>query len=117
MRLWKLPLPSTAGPQGYGASGEPRCGGHGPRAVLAIRGARVPQGYTTGVDVTRAVALQENKGISFLGIQTSGPHDIPGDLARRMLAMPTNPNRRSNHEILKPYWNGDDVAGRPRDRW
>jgi len=72
---------------------------------------------TTGVDLTRAIPLKANSDISFLGIQTSGPHDIPGDLARRMLTMPTNPNRRGNHEILKPYWNGDDVTGRPRDRW
>lgn len=72
---------------------------------------------TTGLDVTRAVALAENDGTSFLGIQTSGPHDIPGDLARQMMMMPANPNGRYNSEILKPYWNGDDVAGRPRDRW
>ena len=31
--------------------------------------------------------------------------------------MPVNPNGRHNREILKPYWNGDDVTGRPRDRW
>jgi type II restriction/modification system DNA methylase subunit YeeA len=89
-------------------------------AQLRLDGKIVPTinpDLTTGVDLTRAVALKENAAISFLGIQTSGPHDIPGDLARRMLAMPANPNRRSNHEILKPYWNGDDVTGRPRDRW
>ncbi len=40
---------------------------------------------STGVDLTRAVPLKENKGFSFLGIQTSGPHDIAGDFARRML--------------------------------
>jgi type II restriction/modification system DNA methylase subunit YeeA len=72
---------------------------------------------TTGIDVTRAVALKQNNGTSFLGIQTSGPHDIPGDMARTMMALPVNPNGQANHEVLKPYWNGDDVAGRPRDRW
>jgi MmeI, DNA-methyltransferase domain/MmeI, helicase spacer domain/MmeI, target recognition domain len=85
-----------------------------------LDGAPVPTinaDLTTGVNLTRAVQLKENKKASFLGIQTSGPHDIPGDLARRMLAMPTNPNGHSNREILKPYWNGDDVTGRPRDRW
>ena len=72
---------------------------------------------TSGVDVTRAATLRENTGVSFLGIQTSGPHDIPGDLARRWMAMPSNPNGHRNAEILKPYWNGDDVTSRPRDRW
>jgi hypothetical protein len=28
-----------------------------------------------------------------------------------------NPNGRSNREVLKPYWNGDDVTSRPRDVW
>jgi hypothetical protein len=31
--------------------------------------------------------------------------------------MPLNPNGRPNSEILKPYWNGDDVASRLRDYW
>lgn len=30
---------------------------------------------------------------------------------------PTNPNGRNNSEVLKPYWNGDDLTGRPRDIW
>lgn len=72
---------------------------------------------TTGVDLTKAASLAQNQDTSFLGIQTSGPHDIQGDLARQWLAMPSNPNGKHNREILKPYWNGDDVAGRPRDRW
>ncbi len=72
---------------------------------------------TTGVDLTRARILSENDGASFLGIQTSGPHDVPGDIARQWLAKPTNPNGSHNRQILKPYWNGDDVTGRPRDRW
>ncbi len=72
---------------------------------------------TTGVDVTRAQTLKENEGVSFLGIQTSGPHDIAGELARELLRLPSNPNGTPNRDILKPYWNGDDLTGRPRDRW
>jgi hypothetical protein len=30
---------------------------------------------------------------------------------------PLNPNGYSNAEVLKPYWNGDDLTGRPRDMW
>jgi hypothetical protein len=72
---------------------------------------------TTGIDVTRAKALAENHGASFLGIQTSGPHDILGDFARKLLTGPRNPNGEPNSAILRPYWNGDDLTGRPRDRW
>jgi hypothetical protein len=33
------------------------------------------------------------------------------------MSEPVNPNGRSDAEVLKPYWNGDDVTGRPRDMW
>ncbi|HVZ16614.1 MAG TPA: type IIL restriction-modification enzyme MmeI [Terriglobales bacterium] len=72
---------------------------------------------TTGVDVTQAKSLRENSDSAFIGIQTTGPLDISGEMARSWLIQPTNPNGRANREVLKPYWNGDDVTGRPRDRW
>ena len=52
-----------------------------------------------------------------LGIQESGPFDIPGELAREWLSLPLNPDGLHNKEVLKPYWNGDDLTERPRDRW
>jgi len=33
------------------------------------------------------------------------------------MSEPANPNGRTNEEVLKPYWNGDDLTGRPRDMW
>ncbi|HWE98412.1 MAG TPA: class I SAM-dependent DNA methyltransferase, partial [Caulobacteraceae bacterium] len=72
---------------------------------------------TSGVDVTGAKRLRENRKASFLGLQLSGPLAISGDQARRFILLPTNPNSRTNTEILRPYWNGDDLTGRPRDMW
>ncbi len=72
---------------------------------------------TSGIDLTRAKPLLENRDGAFLGIQKSGPFDVPGGVARTWIAEPTNPNGRANAEVLKPYWNGDDVTGRPRDMW
>ena len=72
---------------------------------------------TTGIDLTKAVVLAENSGTSFLGIQKSGPFDVGGDTARDWIELPTNTNRQGNGAILRPYWNGDDVTGRPRDVW
>ena len=72
---------------------------------------------TSGLNVTGAQRLGENKRASFLGIQTSGPLDVDGATARAWLLAPTNPNGLRNGEVLKPYWNGDDVTGRCRDRW
>jgi type II restriction/modification system DNA methylase subunit YeeA len=72
---------------------------------------------TTGVNVTTAKSLRSNDKTAFIGIQNSGPLDVEGALARQWIAQPTNPNGHPNSEILKPYWNGDDVTGRPRDKW
>ena len=72
---------------------------------------------TSGLDLTLAKPLPENRGGAFLGIQKSGPFDVPGPVARAWMQEPANPNGLSNAEVLKPYWNGDDVTGRPRDMW
>ncbi|MBA3678125.1 MAG: class I SAM-dependent DNA methyltransferase [Sphingosinicella sp.] len=72
---------------------------------------------TTGLNLTTAQALPENRNGAFLGIQKSGPFDVPGEVARAWMQEPANPNGRPNTEVLKPYWNGDDVTGRPRDVW
>lgn len=72
---------------------------------------------TTGLDLTAAKPLRQNRNGAFLGIQKSGPFDVPGEVARAWMREPANPNGRSNAEVLKPYWNGDDLTGRPRDVW
>lgn len=72
---------------------------------------------TTGLNLTLAGTLSENRNGAYLGIQKSGPFDIPGATARLWMAEPTNPHGLHNSTILKPYWNGDDVTGRPRDYW
>jgi hypothetical protein len=72
---------------------------------------------TAGLDLTVARPLLENRNGAFLGIQKSGPFDVPGAVARAWMQEPANPNGRSNADVLKPYWNGDDLTGRPRDMW
>jgi type II restriction/modification system DNA methylase subunit YeeA len=79
--------------------------------------AQINPDLTTGLNLSLAKPQRENRRVSFLGIQKSGPHDISGEVARAFLAEAQNPNGRRNSEILKPYWNGDDLTGRPRDVW
>jgi type II restriction/modification system DNA methylase subunit YeeA len=69
-----------------------------------------------GLDLTQAKPLKENARVSFQGSQKIGAFDIEGDLARQWLKLP-NPNGRPNSDVLKPSWNGLDVARRPRDGW
>lgn len=72
---------------------------------------------TSGLDLTQAVVQPENREGAYLGVQKSGPFDVPGATAREWLREPLNPNRQPNSVVLKPYWNGDDVTSRPRDVW
>lgn len=71
----------------------------------------------SSADTTAAVRLTENSGRSFVGIQKTGDFNIPGELARQMLAAPTNPNGLKNAQVLAPYWNGIDLTRRPQDIW
>lgn len=96
------------------------CFGGGGEEELRLDGrtvAAINPDLTSGIDLTLAKPLRENKNGAFLGIQKSGPFDVPGAVARRWMAEPANPNGRTNAEVLKPYWNGDDLTGRPRDMW
>lgn len=68
------------------------------------------------LDLAAARALPENAATAYLGIQKTGPFDIPGDLARTWLALP-NPHGRPNTEVVKPWFNGLDITRRNRDFW
>jgi type II restriction/modification system DNA methylase subunit YeeA len=85
-----------------------------------------------GADLSRAVALEENKGIAFQGIvprsevnrkekETRGLPDasflIPGVKARELLNLPTNPNGKKNSDVIRPYLIGDEITTRHLDRF
>lgn len=96
------------------------CFGENPAAAAFLDGEPVSEIHadlTAGLNMTLARPLSENSGVAMLGIQKSGPFDVAGSLARTWMSQPTNPNGQSNSAVLKPYWNGDDVTGRPRDMW
>lgn len=76
-----------------------------------------PDLTSTTYDLTKAKRLPENLGVAFMGDTKGGAFDVPGELARRWLALPLNPNGRSNGDVLRPWVNGLDVTRRPRDMW
>ena len=69
------------------------------------------------IDLTAARPLTENKGVAFMGDTKGGAFDIPGELARRWLKLPLNPNGRPNSDVLRRWMNGIEVTGRPADKW
>jgi hypothetical protein len=74
--------------------------------------AHINPDLTGGVDLTAARRLGENRLLAFQGIIRRGAFDLPEAQALAMIqADPTNA------DVLKPIYNGDDLAHRPRHRW
>ena len=97
------------------------CWGRDRAATPMLDGAAVPAIHadlTAGAaDLTTARKLPENAGVAFMGDTKGGAFDVPGELARRWLLLPSNPNGRPNADVLRPWANGMDVTRRPSDTW
>jgi type II restriction/modification system DNA methylase subunit YeeA len=79
---------------------------------------RINADLTAGaLDLTQAKGLTENRDTSFMGDTKGGAFDVPGELARAWLQLPTNPNNRRNAEVLRPWRNGQDITRRSSDKW
>ena len=70
-----------------------------------------------GIDLTKAKRSPANTGVAYMGDTKGGPFDVPGDLARAWLSLPSNPNGRPNADVLKPWLNGRDLTRRPAGYW
>ena len=86
------------------------------RTLDGLPVAAINANLTADVDLTTARRLPENLGIAFIGDQKSGPFDVQGTVARDWLRRP-NPDGRDNREVVRPWVNGLDLTGRPRDMW
>ena len=68
-------------------------------------------------DITKVVALPENRRICFEGGQKHGPFEIDGATARSWLRAPLNPNGRPNSDVIRRFINATDIARRMGDAW
>jgi type II restriction/modification system DNA methylase subunit YeeA len=88
--------------------------------IRTLNGSRVPNinpDLTFGIDVTKAIRLEENRRVAFQGVKLTGPFDFGGDEARALLRLPTNPNGRPNSDVVSRLYDIDDIVGRDSDRW
>jgi len=72
---------------------------------------------TAGTDITQAVALAQNLGISFQGAISRGRFDLGDEEALSMLIGGGNPHGRPNSDVIVPYVNGMDITRRNRNVW
>ena len=67
-------------------------------------------------DFTTAKPLKENKDSTYFGLCLAGPFKIPASTAAHWLKLP-NPNGRPNSDVLRPIFNGSDIAGAWCGNW
>ena len=72
---------------------------------------------TTSTDFTSAATLPENHGLAFMGDTKGGSFDVPQSVAELFLSSPLNANGRPNSDVVKPWINGLDLAGRSRNMY
>ena len=77
---------------------------------------RINIALTRGADLTLAKRLQENLDIAFRGIDKIGEFDIDEATAISMMGQ-SNPDGRSNRDVIKRWINGKDITERSRDVW
>ena len=77
---------------------------------------RINIDLTRGADLTLAKRLQENLDIAFRGIDKIGEFDIDEATAISMMGQ-SNPDGRSNRDVIKRWINGKDITERSRDVW
>jgi hypothetical protein len=72
---------------------------------------------TSGIDLSGAKPLKENRKVAFQGVKLNGPFNVPAAQARDMLAAPTNPNGEKNARVVRRFFGNDDVTMRDQDDW
>jgi hypothetical protein len=98
----------------FGSAGKStRLDGHDVELIEPDLSAAAPVGNT---DMTTAIALKDNKGVSFQGPVLVGDFEINYASATEWLRLP-NPNGRSNAEVVRPLSNGKDITSRSRGLW
>jgi type II restriction/modification system DNA methylase subunit YeeA len=78
---------------------------------------RINPDLTSSIDLLPARRLKANSNVAFLGTKKGGPFDINGDVAHKMLLSPTNPNGRTNVDVIRPRITGTDMVKRSLDKW
>ena len=78
---------------------------------------RINSDLTSAVDITTALQLSENAGLSFMGDTKQGAFDITPDVAKQMIDAKGNPHGKPNSEVVRPWINGMDITRRSREMW
>ncbi len=85
--------------------------------ILDSRGvSQITLQLTPAVELHTSKVIETNTGISFMGITPAGPFDVSEETALAWLRSP-NPSGRPNSDVLRLYFNGNDLTKRARNVW
>ncbi len=68
-------------------------------------------------DLTEAIPLRENSGVSYIGTSMHGPFDFDEHKAAVFLQTTGNPDGRPNSDVVRPILNALEITQRPENRW
>ncbi len=71
---------------------------------------------TAGVNLTHAQRLVGMAELHLEGVKKGARFELDRTVARRMLAE-SNPNRRPNFDVVRPYFNGEELIESPAPGW
>ncbi len=69
------------------------------------------------VDLTVAMTLKQNAGVSFQGVTKGGAFEVTRTTAEPWLRLPSNVNGRPNSDVLRPMTSGGDIVRRSDLGW
>ena len=78
--------------------------------------AQISSDLTSGIDLTQAKPLAENKDITFQGSMIGGPFQISEATAQKWLKL-QNASGYDNADVLRPYVTGIDVLRQNEQEW
>jgi hypothetical protein len=86
------------------------------RVLDGVSVGTVNANLSAAADVGRAIRLQENVGLSFMGDTKVGPFEVAQPVAEQMLGVPS-PQGKPTSDVLRPWANGLDITRRPQEFW
>ncbi|CAN5162616.1 hypothetical protein BH24GEM2_BH24GEM2_14060 [soil metagenome] len=79
--------------------------------------AEITSDLKPGLNLSFAVPLLENRGLSFRGIELGGNFEVPQDRAHQFLRCPLNPNGQPNSDVVTKWATVDRVLKGRGDHW
>jgi type II restriction/modification system DNA methylase subunit YeeA len=76
----------------------------------------ISEQLTNNVNLHTASVIEQNRDLSFMGITPAGAFDVPFDMGVEWLRTP-NPTGQPNSDVVRPYFNGNDLNKRSREQW